>query len=45
MVAISRCCSAGLAASDYEDEIANDPRVDALRSKMQVKEKPTFTTE
>jgi 2-methylcitrate dehydratase len=34
-----------LTASDYEDEIANDPRVDALRAKMQVKENPTFTRE
>jgi 2-methylcitrate dehydratase len=32
-----------LTAADYEDEIANDPRVDALRSKMQVKENSTFT--
>ncbi|HEY2679011.1 MAG TPA: bifunctional 2-methylcitrate dehydratase/aconitate hydratase [Steroidobacteraceae bacterium] len=32
-----------LAASDYEDTIASDPRVDALRAKMQVKENPTFT--
>jgi 2-methylcitrate dehydratase len=34
-----------LTASDYEDQIANDPRVDALRSKMQVKENTTFTQE
>jgi 2-methylcitrate dehydratase len=34
-----------LTASDYEDDIANDPRVDELRSKMQVKENPTFTQE
>jgi 2-methylcitrate dehydratase len=34
-----------LLASDYEDAIANDPRVDALRAKMQVKENPTFTAE
>jgi 2-methylcitrate dehydratase len=27
-----------LNAADYEDQIANDPRVDALRAKMQVKE-------
>jgi 2-methylcitrate dehydratase len=32
-----------LEASDYEDKIAQDPRVDALRAKMQVKENPTFT--
>jgi 2-methylcitrate dehydratase len=34
-----------LNADDYEDSIANDPRVDALRAKMQVKENPTFTQE
>ena len=34
-----------LTAADYEDVIANDARVDALRSKMQVKETPTFTKE
>jgi 2-methylcitrate dehydratase len=34
-----------LQATDYEDEVANDPRVDELRSKMQVKENPTFTQE
>ena len=32
-----------LGAEDYEDTIAHDPRVDALRSKMQVKENPAFT--
>src|ERR1700735_2107613 len=34
-----------LTAADYEDQIANDPRVDVLRGKMQVKENPTFTQE
>jgi 2-methylcitrate dehydratase len=34
-----------LNAADYEDSLANDPRVDALRAKMQVKENPTFTQE
>jgi len=34
-----------LEASDYEDTIAHDPRIDALRSKMQVKENTTFTQE
>jgi 2-methylcitrate dehydratase len=34
-----------LNAADYEDTVANDPRVDALRAKMQVKENPTFTQE
>jgi 2-methylcitrate dehydratase len=34
-----------LTAADYEDGIASDPRVDALRAKMQVKENPTFTHE
>ena len=32
-----------LTAKDYEDEVANDPRVDALRAKMEVKENPDFT--
>jgi len=34
-----------LTAADYEDTIANDPRVDALRAKMQVHENGTFTKE
>jgi 2-methylcitrate dehydratase len=34
-----------LAAQDYEDAVAKDPRVDALRAKMQVKENSTFTQE
>src|SRR5882672_2399822 len=34
-----------LNAADYEDGIANDPRVDALRAKMQVRENATFTQE
>src|ERR1700694_4631303 len=34
-----------LEAADYEDRVANDPRVDELRAKMQVKENPTFTAE
>jgi len=32
-----------LTAADYEDDVASDPRVDALRSVMQVKENPAFT--
>jgi 2-methylcitrate dehydratase len=32
-----------LTAHDYEDEIARDPRVDALRAKMEVRENPSFT--
>jgi 2-methylcitrate dehydratase len=32
-----------LNAADYEDRIAAEPRVDALRAKMQVKENPAFT--
>ena len=32
-----------LEASDYEDAVATDPRVDALRAKMQVKENAEFT--
>ncbi|MBK6597039.1 MAG: bifunctional 2-methylcitrate dehydratase/aconitate hydratase [Proteobacteria bacterium] len=34
-----------LTAADYEDQIANDPRVDQLRSLMQVRENETFTKE
>jgi 2-methylcitrate dehydratase len=34
-----------LTAEDYEDEVASDPRIDALRAKMQVRENPTFTQE
>ena len=34
-----------LTAQDYEDEVARDPRVDALRSRMEVRENPTFTQE
>src|SRR6201994_3207871 len=34
-----------LTAQDYEDSVANDPRIDALRSKMQVRENTTFTQE
>jgi len=32
-----------LTAADYEDDIANDPRVDALRGKMEVVENKAFT--
>src|SRR5579863_10329280 len=32
-----------LEASDYEDQVASDPRVDALREKMQVRENAAFT--
>src|SRR5262249_29155597 len=34
-----------LTAEDYEDSVASDPRVDALRAKMEVRENPTFTAE
>jgi 2-methylcitrate dehydratase len=34
-----------LTAADYEDAVANDPRVDALRARMQVRENPGFTSE
>jgi 2-methylcitrate dehydratase len=34
-----------LTAADYEDDVAHDPRVDALRAKMQVRENTTFTAE
>ena len=32
-----------LTASDYEDTVAADPRIDALRERMQVRENPDFT--
>jgi 2-methylcitrate dehydratase len=32
-----------LAAEDYEDEAAQDPLIDQLRAKMEVKENPQFT--
>ncbi len=32
-----------LRAEDYEDQVAADPRIDLLRSKMQVRENETFT--
>lgn len=32
-----------LAATDYDDEVAADPRIDALRAKMQVRENSSFT--
>ena len=34
-----------LTAEDYEDSVAADPRVDALRAKMEVVENSTFTTD
>ena len=34
-----------LGAADYEDAVAADPRVDALREAMQVRENGTFTAE
>src|SRR6202451_4125223 len=34
-----------LSAADYEDEVAQDPRVDALRAKTEVRENSTFTQE
>ena len=34
-----------LTAADYEDDVAADPRVDALRSRMRVQENITFTKE
>jgi 2-methylcitrate dehydratase len=34
-----------LTAADYEDAVARDPRVDALRARMQVSENPSFTRE
>jgi 2-methylcitrate dehydratase len=32
-----------LTAADYEDTVANDPRIDALRAKMEVRENPQYT--
>ena len=34
-----------LTASDYENDVAEDPRIDALRAKTQVKENERFTAE
>ena len=34
-----------LSAADYEDQVASDPRVDALRARMEVRENATFTKE
>jgi len=34
-----------LTAADYEDSVAADPRIDALRDKMQVRENTRFTEE
>jgi 2-methylcitrate dehydratase len=34
-----------LTAADYEDDVAADPRIDALRAKTQVRENPGFTQE
>ena len=34
-----------LTAADYEDAVAADPRIDALRSIMEVRENTTFTSE
>ncbi len=32
-----------LTAADYEDDVASDPRIDALRNKMEVRENESFT--
>jgi 2-methylcitrate dehydratase len=34
-----------LVATDYDDDVASDPRIDALRAKMVVRENETFTRE
>jgi 2-methylcitrate dehydratase len=34
-----------LTAADYEDTVAADPRVDALRARMEVRENPRFTAD
>ena len=42
MVAIA-LLKGNLTAQDYEDEVANDPRIDILRAKMRCNEKKQFT--
>jgi len=44
MVAIG-LIKGNLTAEDYEDNVANDPRINTLRNKMQVSEDPRFTRE
>jgi 2-methylcitrate dehydratase len=34
-----------LTAADYEDAVAQDPRIDTLRARMQVRENPKFTAD
>ena len=34
-----------LTAADYEDDVAGDPRIDALRDKMEVRENEQYTTD
>ncbi|MGB5133143.1 MAG: bifunctional 2-methylcitrate dehydratase/aconitate hydratase, partial [Steroidobacteraceae bacterium] len=34
-----------LAAADYEDDVAADPRIDRLRARMEVRENPQFTAD
>ena len=34
-----------LTAADYEDDVASDPRIDALRDKMQVRENEQYTSD
>lgn len=34
-----------LVASDYEDDVAADPRIDALRAKIECQEDPTYTSD
>jgi 2-methylcitrate dehydratase len=34
-----------LTASDYEDKVAADPRIDALRAKVECVEEPAFTAD
>jgi 2-methylcitrate dehydratase len=44
MVAVG-LITGSLTADDYEDDIAADPRIDALRAKMTVVENPRYTAE
>ena len=40
-----RTANGRLTAADYEDGVAHDPRIDALRSCMVVRENPQFTAD
>ncbi|MCD9029561.1 bifunctional 2-methylcitrate dehydratase/aconitate hydratase [Luteimonas sp. BDR2-5] len=44
MVAVA-ILSGGLTAADYEDDVARDPRIDALRARIDCVEDPQFTAD